>query len=283
MSTAATLFSINGVLTDQHTVADRAFAFGDGVFETLRLSAGAAPLWTLHRERLLTGCQRLYIPMTAAAADAALTQILRVCRQRHIAEATLKFTVSRGVAPRGYGIPPDTTPTLVWAVYPEAGAEPGPAHLCICTHRLADHPPLAGIKHLNRLDNVLLRLECERRGYRDGVVLNYAGQVIEAVASNIFVRIAGSWHTPPVDRCGIAGVTRRVLLEQVAAGAGPAITVSALDIAGLPHWEEAFLTSSISGIQPVEQIDAHRLMPGSDTRRFADAFRQIVSPRGRSQ
>lgn len=283
MSTIAALFSINGTLTDQHTVSDRAFAFGDGVFETLRLSAGEAPLWALHRERLLAGCQRLYIPMTVAAADAALAQILRVCRQHHIEQATLKFTVSRGVTPRGYGVPPHTAPTLVWAVYPGETVEPGPAHLCICAHRLADHPPLAGIKHLNRLDNVLLKLECERRGYGDGVVLNYAGQVIEAVASNIFVRIRDRWYTPAIDHCGIAGVTRRVLLEQIAGRSAPAVTVATLDSTQLAHWDEAFLSNSVSGIQPIEQIDQHRLTPGSDTCSFADAFRQIASSRGRSQ
>lgn len=277
---AAALFLVNGQESDLLSVADRGFAFGDGLFETLRLQSSAAPLWPLHRERLLLGCQRLHIPFSADLADAAMVALLDRCRQQGIASATVKITVTRGIGPRGYGATAGLAPSVIAAVYPGADAMPPrsvPKSLCICDYRLPSHPALAGIKHLNRLDNVMLKLECDRRGFADGLVLDYKDQIVEAVASNVFLRINGVWHTPPLTDCGVAGIARRMLLEQVAGCSAPAVVVQPIPLASLADCDQAFLTNAITGIQPVAGIGSFVFAGSDDIECFSRGFERAVS------
>lgn len=271
------LIFINGKQAHEHSVLDRAFTFGDGVFETLLCIDAKLPLWELHKQRLLVGCQRLHIDIQISELERLLADAQL---QTSFAKSVCKITVSRGVGGRGYAVDTSVRPTIVIGFFPfpeqvENLSESG-VSLGICIHRLSQNEALAGIKHLNRLDNVLARRECQNRGLEDGVVLDQLGSVVEATSSNLFVCINGQWLTPAITMCGVEGVTRRVVLEELAPVLNVSIYVDSVSPGQLDKVEEAFICNSVNGIVPVVAIDENKMPVGQATRNFQDAYKNFV-------
>jgi 4-amino-4-deoxychorismate lyase len=121
----------------------------------------------------------------------------------------------------------------------------------------AENPSLAGIKHLNRLDNVLARAEWQDDSAAEGLMLNQAGNLIEATASNIFIVRNRELLTPELSRAGVAGVTRRIICEQLAPAMKLAIIETRLSIHDLEGADEVFICNSINGIWPVTRLLDH--------------------------
>lgn len=196
---------------------DRGLAFGDGIFRTLRMDGGQPMWWPEHLAKLDSDCQRLGLvapKRTDWEQDLAWLSV----RQP---DAVVKLMVTRGPGPRGYRLPEISFPTRIASAsplpdFPDPVAKTG-AKLRLCDLRLGYQPRLAGIKHLNRLENVLARMEWDDPAIDEGLLLDVDGQVISGVMSNLFVRHAGVWRTPILDQCGVAGVTRGRLLRQLGA------------------------------------------------------------------
>lgn len=186
---------------------DRGLHYGDGLFESVRVVCGRAPLWNGHLERLLAGCARLQLP---APDPARLWRRVRAATLG-LDEAAVKLLWTAGSGPRGYARPPQPQPRLLVQAAPLPAAPAEGLRLRWCTTRLAMQPALAGLKHLNRLEQVLARAEWQE-GFDEGLMLDMQGRVVAATSANLYARIDGHWCTPPVDRCGVAGVARRWLL-----------------------------------------------------------------------
>lgn len=227
---------------------DRGLAYGDGVFETMRVHAGTVPIWPRHRARLLEGARRLAL---------ALPRI--DCIEAHIQDAiagldagVLKLLVTRGSGGRGYAPPQSPVPTWILALHPLPSTSTSMQGLRLrwCDTRLAMQPVLAGIKHCNRIEQVLARAECERAGVDDGLMQSTAGDVVCATSANLLVLREGRWITPPVDACGVAGVCRDWLLEQ---GLVDVATVGRRAAEGA---DALALCNAVRGILRVSSLDA---------------------------
>ncbi|TCV97404.1 aminodeoxychorismate lyase apoprotein [Luteibacter rhizovicinus] len=262
MSDDAPRLSVDGRAVDTISVRDRGFMYGDGLFETLRIVDGRVPLWARHVHRLSEGCARLRMPVPDA------NHLLGWIHQLidGWGDATLRLTLSRGEGARGYAMPEFQHPTVAMSAQrsalPSAAAYRDGIAVRLCETRLALQPALAGMKHLNRLEQVLARSEWTGDTWGEGLMLDTDGHVVCATAANLFAVFDGELVTPPVDACGVAGVARAEILALTGA------TVSRLNPARLHEADEVFLTSAVRGILPVRVSDAREWRTGPITRRL---------------
>ena len=230
--------------------ANRGLAYGDGVFESMRVHHGKLPLWPRHLARLREGAARLGI----AVPDVAFVEARAAELAHGIDDGVLKLLLARGDGGRGYAPPVDAAPVWVLSRHPLPLVQRG-ARLHACETRLALQPALAGIKHCNRLEQVLARAECERAGRDEGLVLDAEGNVVSATAANLLVLREGRWATPPVDRCGVAGVLRGWLLEQ------GLLEVAAVSMDDVESADAVALCNAVRGILPVSSLGARAWPP----------------------
>lgn len=251
--------SVNFVDGDRLAAGDRGLMYGDGLFETVRVVEGVAPLWQRHAARLAMSCERLRMPPPDMASLHA--EILRL--SAGLPDAVARITVTRGEGPRGYAPPPAPKATVVVAVAAvqlDAGAALHGIDVRMCETRLANQPLLAGMKHLNRLEQVLARAEWSDPAIIEGLMADQAGDLVCATAANLFAVFAGTLCTPPVDACGVAGVARAEIL------AVRPVVVSRMDLDRLLQADEVFLTSAVRGMLPVRRLGNRAWQPGPVTR-----------------
>jgi len=245
---------INGRMTDCVASTDRGLLYGDGLFETIAVVDGSMRHWPRHLSRLQAGCDRLGIAAVDGAALAYECQSLAGDADK----AVLKVIVTRGSGGRGYRLPDKPASTRIvqlhdWPVFPSACAEQGIA-VRVCNTRLGHHPALAGIKHLNRLEQVLARQEWEDADIMEGLLLDSAGYLIEGTMSNIFLVRDGTLLTPDLHRCGVAGIMRTRVLEL--AGRLPIdVQIGPVEMQHLQEAEEVFICNSLIAIWPVIAVD----------------------------
>ncbi|MCA1770010.1 MAG: aminodeoxychorismate lyase [Halomonas sp.] len=225
---------------------DRGVAYGDGLFETILLRGGRPLLWDEHLARLARGCHRLGIPMPEEH-DLAVP----------LAEAgngleVLKLTLTRGSGGRGYRPPVSPEPRLRWQLTAFVPAETRwwqGVRVRHCRLRLGLQPALAGLKHLNRLENVLARAEWDDEDIAEGLLCDSDGRLVEATAMNLFWQRAGRLETPRLDRCGVAGSLREALMER--------LDIHEVDICPeeVEAAEAVWLGNSVQGVWPVVRLD----------------------------
>ena len=207
------LLLINGHSGDSVAVLDRGLQYGDGLFETIAFIHGNAPLWDRHMARLSAGCRALALPLqdTARLAQEArqLLQTDDALRGRHV----VKIIITRGEHGSGY-FPREGSATRIlytrdWPQRVQQGIA-----LHRCRTRLATGSPLAGLKTLNRLEQVVAAAEISKAGFQEGLLCDADGFMVEALMSNLFWLKQGVLHTPLLDRCGVSGVMRAEVIEQ---------------------------------------------------------------------
>ncbi len=240
---------VNGSEGSTLSILDRGLQFGDGLFETIAVHEGRPCLWRRHLERLFLGCSRLGIP----APEAGLLEEEARRLVGDAENAVLKILLTRGTSERGYRARPDATPTRILALFPWSGppAEGRPLPAVFCRQRLGSHPGLGGLKHLNRLEQVLARREFDEG---EGLMRDEEGFVVEGTASNLFLVRGGELSTPVIDRCGVAGVVRQLVLD-LAERMGRPVRLARITPAELEAAEGLFLTGSLIGIRPVDRLD----------------------------
>ena len=232
---------------------DRGFNYGHGVFETLRVTDGWPPvLWSYHRERMLTGCRRLGIGLDAATLDDVVRPRLEGVRA-----CVLKVLATAGDGERGYGFRAPAAARIVVMRYPparpRADARSGVTAM-LCATRLAAQPLLAGLKHLNRLEQVMARREWDDPGIAEGLMRDESDRLIEGTFTNLFLVMRDRVLTPRLEVCGVAGVMRAFVLEHRPGCASVPVEEAELSIADLDDANECFLTNSLIGAWPVTRI-----------------------------
>jgi len=262
---------VNGKLQDSLSVLDRGLAYGDGLFETIAVRNNQPLLLDLHWQRLESGCYRLKIPFPEIALFMDdIERLLAHAEDAQKLSSVIKITVTRGTGGRGYRFEPDLKPARIaalsdWPAY--QGSEVDAGIRCkICETRLSSQPLLAGIKHLNRLEQVMARAEWSGNDIAEGLMLDSQGHIIEGTMSNIFfVHEEKSIFTPLLNHCGVAGVQRENILA-IADNAGFEINIADVNLSDLTEYAEVFISNSLIGIWPVTAIDNHVFRIGPVTR-----------------
>jgi 4-amino-4-deoxychorismate lyase len=258
MSPDGTLFlRVDGVDMDPSrpavSAADRGFGYGDGVFRTVRLAGGRVAAWHRHATKLADDLARLQLgPPDLLRIEADLADLAA----EH-PDCVVRITVTGGASTRGYrrrhGAPLCTVlrATLPPVVPPEA-ARAG-IELYLCSLRLADQPALAGVKHLNRLEQVLARAEWDDERMPEGLTLDAAGHAICGTMSNLFIAEGKRLATPDLSRCGVAGVQRGRILDW-ARVAGIPCTIEPLPLARVLAADALVVCNSVAGAWWVRQL-----------------------------
>lgn len=254
-------------------LVDRGLAYGDGLFETMAVRGGRPVLLERHLARVTAGCQRLRIDLDGAALR---SELLAFCAE--LQQGVAKLIVTRGDGQRGYapaaGAPRRILQAGGMPAYPPQHAESG-VQLFPCATRLAEQPLLAGLKHLNRLEQVLARAEWQDAEHAEGLMRDVSGRVIEGVFSNLFVVRHGLLSTPELARCGVAGVMRAELLEQ-AQGLGIDCHIGDIELDELLAADEVFLCNSLYGVWPVRQLQQRHWPVGPLTRKLQAVARHLL-------
>ena len=257
---------IDGQPAESLSVQDRGLAYGDGLFATMGVRGAQIQLLERQLARLQQGCTRLALPF-----DLGLLRQELLSFAAQLGDGVLKLMLTRGDGQRGYALPVPTQPRRIMLgaprpAYPATNAEQG-VRLFPCVTRLAEQPLLAGLKHLNRLEQVLARAEWQSPDYAEGLLCDTTGRVVEGVFSNLFMVRDQVLLTPQLTRCGVAGVMRGELLAQ-ARQLGVTVVERDIDYAELLGADEVFMCNSLYGVWPVRALAAHDWPVGPLTRKL---------------
>lgn len=260
---------VNGVETTAISVDDRGLQYGDGLFETMAVVNGRVRHLDRHLDRLTAGCRRLGMPMPdraliAGECDKAL---------EGLGTGAVKLLLTRGPGPRSYRPPEEPSMRrIVISSAPRPRNDPETGIVVrLCDTPLGLNPVLAGIKHLNRLEQVMACSEWNDPTIAEGLMSSVDGRLVCATAANFFVVQDGRLLTPDIRDCGVAGVMRGIVLE-AARSLGIPHEVGDVTEALIGDSTEMFLTNAITGVRPVGELLSVRRWdaPGPVTRRLLD-------------
>jgi 4-amino-4-deoxychorismate lyase len=251
---------------------DRGLNYGDGLFETMLYRGGSVCYLDAHLRRLREGCQRLGI---VGLDETRLREdIHRVCGGA--SEGVVKIVITREGVGRGYRPISDLCGTRIVSLH----SVPPPAlrttvNLRWCEIRLGRNAALAGMKHLNRLEQVLAQREwnpavTDEEAIDEGLLLDSEGELICATMSNVFIVRDGTIATPDLRFCGVRGVMRGEVLR-IAGELGIATSETALWPRDVETATEVFITNVVRGIRGVAALGSQRWPVGPVTRSIAAA------------
>jgi 4-amino-4-deoxychorismate lyase len=249
---------------------DRASAYGDGLFETIAIRDNRPRLWSLHESRLRIGCSRLDLPCPPEEVLLGHLESAIAAAECPADFATARLTLSAGDSARGYRRNANAASRVRIALYPATRVsaqlyEEG-VTCRLCSTRLGVQPLLAGIKTLNRLEQVLARAEWNDPAVFEGLTLDTAGRLICGTMSNVFIVKKSVLITPAITRCGVSGVMRRHLIGLLRAEGHFDCEVRDVAADELATADEVFLSNSQFGVLPVNACLPSQWQVGPVTR-----------------
>ncbi len=267
---------VNGESIESVSVRDRGFQFGDGLFETIAVNRSKPILWDQHIHRLKTGCDRLKLPQPNESQlfDEALSLF------QGIEKGVLKIIYTRGYGERGYQRAKKTDPTRVlqrhsWPEYPEENKTNG-IRIRLCETKLGHNPMLAGLKHLNRLEQVIARAEWQDYSQIfEGIMLDLKGDVIAGTMTNVFFVLNNVLVTPDLTNCGINGVIRELILT-TQHDLNITLSVRNVDLQEFSRADEIFITNSLIGVWPVNQFNQSSYAVGPVTKCISRTIGNLI-------
>ncbi len=265
------MYLLNGEVKHCIEFSDRGFQYGDGLFETIEIIDGIPVFLDQHINRLIAGCKRLLIP----SPDLSILKKEAFQLAKNSKHAVLKLIVTRGSGGRGYRQPSTIEATRLFSLhpypsYPGEIADQG-IKVRFCTTRLGSNPVLAGIKHLNRLEQVLARAEWDSIDIYEGLMMDLNDQVIEGTMSNIFFAKDSCLYTPEITQCGVQGIIRDII-KQIAREHQIPVIETAISQDDIYNADEVFVTNSVIGIWPVKQVQTHKYKVGLITQKIQSLF-----------
>jgi 4-amino-4-deoxychorismate lyase len=258
---------VNGECKEHIEIVDRGFQYGDGLFETIEVKKGQPVFLDRHLERLNAGCNRLHIPFPNI--EFLTFEARELCKPS--SAAVLKLIITRGSGGRGYRQPDIIQPTRVLSLhpfpdYPITYKEQG-ITARFCDTRLGLNPALAGLKHLNRLEQILARAEWNNPAIQEGIMMDMNDYVIECTMTNLFYIKNDTLYTPSLAQSGVAGIMRSIIMTFSSEHHLPVIEHAfTKDI--LLSADEVFVSNSIIGIWPLNQIANIHYQVGPITRQI---------------
>ena len=270
-------YLINGDFNQAISPLDRGFAYGDGVFRTMVIRSGLPVNWPLHYQKLVADCAAIGI--VCPSAELLMSDFLQLFSIEDVdseKQEVAKIMITRGEGERGYKPPAVTTPTrvIIKSAMPQYAKESyaGGVQLHVCNTRLSSQVKLAGVKHLNRLENILARMEWRDEDIFDGVLLDQQGGVIECTMSNIFARFDKVLVTPDLSECGVAGITRQRICD-VSSALNLTAEVAPLSLSRMLQADELIICNSLYGAFQVSKIGDTTWAPQA----LAKTFRNLLS------
>lgn len=252
------------------SAGSRAAQYGDGCFTTLLLDHGNMALWPLHLARLKSACQRLrlYGFNGQQLQQETHTWLAKQKAQGSVVAANkgvMKIVVAAPPGGRGYRRNDDNELDVVITTHPY------PEHyqiwqqsgitLGVSAQMLGHNASLAGLKHLNRLEQVLMK-STANSNLDDELICDAQGMVVEASAANVFWRVSKQWYTPDLSECGVAGVQRQSILMSMSER-GMGVQEVRSHISQLVQADEMFVCNSVMEWAPVKQL--HIVNPHTPT------------------
>ncbi|MCG9544278.1 aminodeoxychorismate lyase [Vibrio sp. Isolate33] len=278
------MFWVDGESQQTVDILDRSFQYGDGCFTTMFVKGGEIQHFHDHQRRVDECLKALRISeldwdVVNVWLDIALqhiqnnafhgTENRHETNKPHDEKAGIKLHVSRGSGGRGYSTKNIAKPTVTistfafpshYSAWQDSGVELG-----VCQQALGLSPLLAGHKHNNRLEQILMKDEMDQANEVDGVVLDISGNVIETTMANLFWRKGDTIYTPQLTQSGVAGVMRKQVLTALNQ-AELSVTISDYCLSKLMQADEVFMTNSILGVAPVTRISETQFNIGTVTR-----------------
>ena len=231
---------------------------------------GRACLWQRHVRRLQAGCERLGIQ--SPDADTLRQEAASLVGLQK--KGVLKLILTRGDSERGYAVPDDIHPNRImyfsdWPDALQARADAG-VRLRFCNTRMGMNPSTAGIKHLNRLEQVLARKEWQDDSIIEGLMQDGQDKVVEGTMSNLFIEQEGKLLTPELSQSGVAGVVRGLVLE-IAEQMGEPVSQQRLTTDDLLQAHACYITNSLLGVRQVASLERRRFNASSTMHRILKA------------
>lgn len=258
---------VNGKQSELISIRDRGLQFGDGCFTTALVKNGQIQRFSAHIARLQQDCQCLAITNVDWHA---LTREMQQVAMGH-QQIVIKVMLTRGEGTRGYSSQCQAASRIIYASpYPQQYARWRKRGIRLLTSpiRLSVNPQLAGIKHLNRIEQVLIRHQLDSNHAEEALVLDYAGHIIECGSANIFWRIGGKMFTPELTHCGVNGIMRRYLIS-VLEKQGHTVECLRVEKKALANADEVFVCNALMPVVPVTQIDQQTYQIGELTQGLA--------------
>ncbi|SMN14241.1 Aminodeoxychorismate lyase [uncultured Candidatus Thioglobus sp.] len=259
---------INGKQQSQLSVFNRLTQFGDGLFETCVVKNAQLLFWSAHFSRLEKGRKQLKI--NRISEQQWLKDIAKALLIAKLEQAVVKVVLSRGQSMRGYGFEADIEPTRLVIVSKMPDKILSEYTLSVCNSGYANHQLLSNIKHCNRLEQILARSDLRAD---ECIMLNDDGWVISVTQGNIFAIKSGVLLTPSLEKCGIAG-TRRAVILKIATALDLQVKVGILTLQALNDCDEIFISNSIIGIKSVTAINEKCFDQHTITRQLAQALEE---------
>ena len=282
MKTLDFFYSIDGYpelcSTDSSVLlADRGLSYGHGLFETINYINSKFPLKHRHLSRMCTDAAKLGIKANEKKLDGYLSKFHDILVYHKFTGGVVKIILSAGPGGRGYQNPENINPNIIFRYSPSVAEGNLQRDLGVnlwrCEHQLAINKPLAGIKHLNRLDQVLARNEAHPNECDDGLMFDTNGCLVETTSANVFIKTQShGWTTPDLSHCGVSGVMRSILIDEIFPELQLAVRINHITEIELSAASEIFICNSVKGIVPVTGIlnqDQSKIKPiaiGSNTR-----------------
>ena len=267
---------VNSQPVEHVSVFDRGLSFGDGVFETMRVNGENIPALEFHLQRLAIGAKTLAIPLDMDEVRADIQQALVSIQHQQESVWRLKYILTRGESNSGYTPNPRGVPNRIIQLHIyDAGfnrfLQQQGIRTCTCQWRLSSQPRLVGIKHLNRLDQVMARMECMDRDCYEGLMLDQGGRYVEGTMSNLFaVTQEGEIITPRLEEAGVEGVMRKIVIDHLCKDIKQ--TCYEAEINRMDEFAEVFITNALLGIVPVVAVDQLQFEIGPKTRSLQQAL-----------
>jgi len=247
---------LNGKQVDCLPLPHRALAYGDGLFETIRIDKGVARLLDRHLLRLTSSAMTLNFTLQDALVEISDKTANILHTMGNTASGVLKIILLRSHQGRGYRPTMGNSFDLIHEFYPaddlELGWKMKGINIGCCQSSVSVNSLLAGHKHLNRLDSVMAANECDINGWDDGVLFAN-DRVVEATSANIFIIKEDNLLTPKIDQAGVKGVTRDLILEE-ANNCFHGVLEKDLYVNDLLSADFIFITNAVIIARPVSKL-----------------------------
>lgn len=276
MSDESSMF-VNGQPTTFISASDRGLVLGDGFFTTIHLKNGMPLFWDYHQTRLVQHAKKLGFPEPDTSS--LKQQLVSLIPDGETGSICGKIIITRGAGGRGYSPSGCLKPTSIVSLHPypsqyvewqKAGIDIG-----ICDLRLGIQPMLAGLKTLNRLEQVLLKEELEQKNLAEALVLNATEHVVECVTANLFWRKNKQIFTPILDHSGVCGTMRMAILERLRSEKIQVHQVKA-DLSDVLSADELWISNALMGVVPVRAVNQQQFKESKSARWLQNEFEKTI-------
>ncbi len=231
--------------------------FGHGVFETMRVFKWDIPLLCYHLRRIHEHSKKIHIQTNSRSLRERIDNFVSRIRQAFSGSGILRLIVMSTGSLGGYRIDKTCEPTYIIS-YRSLPVEPvamplNGIKMRVCDYRLPLNPVLSGMKHLNRLDQILARAEWDDQ-FDDGIMLDQNELVVETTFGNIFFLSSSGWGTPLINQCGVEGVMRSLLIKKIMPALSESVDIRKVELYEIKKCSEWFVCNAVRGIMPVSSL-----------------------------